>query len=225
MRVITSMIIAGYSDFSWELALQLKDQIRGRLYFMVAEEDVAREASLHEPLVAVHGEITDTDVLDQLDLPACDAFIAGSRDDERNVLAALYAKNQGVPHVYARIVDAKLCSLLRSLDITPIQTSRIAASALAVSMLKPAVDELVSLTRGQFDLAEIAVADVPELIGCRLGELQGEAFHVIATSKGGEITLSGSAIIDRGSVLILVYDNRIKKQVPHLLRRLAAKCA
>lgn len=225
MRTITNMIIAGYSDFSWELGLQLKDKVRGRLYFVLSEKEMAREASLNEPIVAVHGEITDTDVLDQLNLPRCDTFVAGSTEDEHNVLAALYAKNQGVTHVYARILDVKLRSLLRSLGITPVQTSHIAASAMAIGILKPAVDELVSLTRGQFDLEEIAVTDFPELVGCRLGDLQGEDFHVIAAAKDGDILLSGNTVVDADSVLILVYDNRIKKQLPHLLRRLAGKRA
>ena len=224
MRAIMNMVIAGYSDFSWELALQLKDQIRGRLYFVLSEQETARRASLNEPIIAVHGEITDTEILDQLNLSTCDTFVAGSGEDGHNVLAALYAKKQGVPHVYARIFDVKLCALLRSLEITPVQTARIAASAMAIGILKPAVDELVSLTRGNFDLVEIPVADFPELAGCHLGDLQGEHFHVIAVAENGDISLSGSAVIDKDAVLILIYNNQIKKQVPQRLRRLAARC-
>jgi Trk K+ transport system NAD-binding subunit len=137
-----NVIIAGYSDFSWALAQQLKDNVGGRLYFVLSERERALEASLHEPLVVVQGEITDSAILDQLRLPECDTFIAGSGEDAPNVLAALYARKQGAAHVYACITDPDLRPLLRSLDVTPLQISQIAAAVLKETILSDDADEI-----------------------------------------------------------------------------------
>lgn len=216
-----NIVIAGYSTFSWELAAQLKGQIDGRLYYVLPDWDQAMEASLHGDVVGVRGEITDTDVLDQLDLGDCHTFIAGSREEEANVLSALYAKNKGAQNACARVFETNFIPLLESVGVTPIQTSHTAAAFTAIGILKPAVSDLVSLTRGQFDLEEIEAADFPELVGCRLGNLQGEQLHIIAVATGGRTWLSYNTLVEANSTLIIIYDRQIKKRLRQEIRKMA----
>jgi Trk K+ transport system NAD-binding subunit len=218
-------VVVGYSTFSWELVDQLKDQIGGRLYYVLPDWDQAMEASLEAGVIAVRGEITDTDVLDQLTLETWDIFVAGSRQDEANVLSALYAKNKGARAVYARVFESKLIPLLESIGITAVQTSHTAAAFMAINILKPAVADLVSLTRGEFDLEEMDVADFPELLGCRLGNLQGEQLHIIAVAKEGNIFLSYNTLVEPGSKLILIYNNQIKRRLRQEVHRVAVQAA
>jgi trk system potassium uptake protein TrkA len=219
------VVIAGYSTFSWELANQLKTQIDGRLYYVLPDPEQAMEASMEGGIVAIQGDITDTSVLDQLDLASCHTFIAGSRQDEANVLSALYAKNKGVEYVYARIFEAKFMPLLDSLGIVPIQTSHTAAAFQAIEILKPAVAELVSLTQGQFALEEIGAAEFPELIGCRLGNLQGEHLHIIAIAQGGSTWLGYNTTVEADARLIIIYDMAIRKRLRQELRKVAVQAA
>lgn len=81
--------------------------------------------------------------------------------------------------------------------VIPFQISHTAAAFTAIDILKPAVAELVSLTRGQFDLEEILASDFSELMGCRLGNLQEEQLHIIAVAKGAKFlaTTSRSMLI------------------------------
>ncbi len=218
-----NIVVAGYSTFTWELVAQLRGKVDGRLYFILPDLDQAMEAGLEEKVIAIRGEITDTQVLDQLELERCHTFIAGSRDDQANVLSALYARNSGTRNVYARVFEAKFMPLLESIGITPIQTSHTAAAFVAIRILKPSVADLVSLTRGQFDLEEIHAADFDELVGCRLGNLQGEHLHIIAVARGGKTFLSYNAVVDRDSRLIIVYDRRIKKRLRQEIRKVAAR--
>jgi trk system potassium uptake protein TrkA len=223
MRI--NVVVAGYSTFSWELVAQLEGKIGGRLYFVLPEWDQAMEASLHGNVIAVQGELTDTEVLDQLDLDRCHTFVAGSREDQANVLSALYAKNKGAQNVYARVFETKFMQLLESVGITPLQTSHTAAAFMAIEILKPSVADLVSLTRGRFDLEEIQAADIPELVGCRLGNLQGEQLHIIAVAKGEDIYLSYNTLVEDDSKLILIYDNEIRRRLPQELRKVASLAA
>lgn len=218
-----NIVIAGFSSFSWELLTQLKGQISGRLYFVVSDPDLAMEASLEGGVVAVRGDITDAAVLDDLGLADCHTFIAGSGQDEGNVLSALYAKARGAENVYARVQEAKLMSLLESLGVTPIQTSQTAAASVAIRILKPAVSELVSLTRGQFILEELRASEFPELVGCRLGNLQGEHLHIIAVAQDGTTLLSYNTVVEREAALIIIYDKAIRRRIRQELRRVAAR--
>jgi Trk K+ transport system NAD-binding subunit len=217
-----NVVIVGYSTFSWELAAQLKGQIGGRLYFVLPDWDQAMEASLQEDVIAISGDITDTAVLDQLDLENCHTFVAGSREDQSNVLCALYARNKGARHVYARVFEIKFMPLLESVGITPIQTSHTAAASMAISILKLSVAELVGLAGGQFDLEEIQAADFPDLVGCRLGNLQGEQLHIIAVANADDIRLSYDTIVEPDSKLIIIHDHRVRNRLRQELRKVAA---
>jgi Trk K+ transport system NAD-binding subunit len=225
MSTVSNVVVAGYSDFTWALAARLEDQIEGRLYFVLEDWDQAMEASLQGDVLGVRGVITDTDVLDQLDLADCHTFIAGSEEEEANVLSALYAKDKGAQHVYARVFDAKLSPLLESVGIQPIVTSLTAAAFMAISVLKPAVADLVSLTRGQFELEEILAADFPELLGCQLGNLQGELLHIVAVAQGDKTWLSYNTLVEEDCRLIIIYDRQIRKRLRQEIRRVASGAA
>jgi trk system potassium uptake protein TrkA len=218
-----NIVVVGYSSFSWSLVAQLKDQVSGRLYYLLSDPDLAMEASLQENVVAVRGDITDTAVLDQLDLAHCHTFVAGSREDQVNVLSALYARNQGAQNVYARLFEIKFGALLESAGVIPIQTSHTAAASMALTILKPAVAELVSLTGGQFELEEIRAADYAELVGCRLGNLQAEQLHIIAVAKGEDILLNYNTLVEADSKLIIMYNKWIKQRLHQELQQVAAQ--
>jgi hypothetical protein len=100
-----------------------------------------------------------------------------------------------------------------------------AAASLTLRILKPAVSELVSLTRGQFGLEEIRAGEFPELVGCRLGNLQGEHLHIIAVAKDGNTWLGYNALVEPESKLIIIYDKGIGKRLVQELHRVAAQAA
>lgn len=225
MNTKINIVVAGYSSFAWELVKQLRQRIEGRLYFVLSDHDQAMEAGLQDNVIAICGDMTDTQMLDQLDLPHCHTFIAGSREEEANVLSALYAKNCGATHAYARVFNTKFMPLLDVVGVKPLQTSHTAAAFMTVGILEPSVAELVHPTQGQFDLVEIDAAMYPEFIGCRLGNLQGEALHVIAVAQAGEIFLSYNTVIAPEAKLIVIYDKRARRNFPHALRKVAAQAA
>jgi len=222
-----NIVIAGHSSFSWALVEQFAPAIRGRLYFVLPDHDQATEASLEANVIAVHGQITDTGVLDQLDLTHCSAFIASSREDEPNILAALYAKQHGAQRASARVFNAEFMPLVLSLGVTPLQTSHTAAAFTALSLLKPSVSELVqpACAGGRFVLEEIEAADYPELVGCRLGSLHAEHLHIIAVAQGGDVHLGYATVVNRDATLIAMYDRQITSRLRLEMRDVAARAA
>jgi len=81
----------------------------------------------------------------------------------------------------------------------------------------------VSLPRGRFELDELDVREFPELVGLRLGNLQGEHLHIIAIAQGGQTLLSYGAVVERDAKLILIYDHAIKRQLRQEIRKVAAQ--
>jgi len=227
MTLNGNVVIAGHSSYSWAVVRALAPAIRGKVYFMLPDHDQATEASLEPNVVAVHGRITDTAVLDQLDLSRCAAFIASSREDEANIMAALYAKQCGVPITYARVFQPELMSLVASLGVTPLQTSHTAAAFTALRLLKPSVSALVQMAPegGRFGLEEVETTDYPELVGCRLGDLHAENLHIVAVAQGDDVYLAYTTVIERDATLIVIYDRRITPRLRQEMRRVASEAA
>lgn len=215
-----NIVVAGDSSFSWYLVNQLKDEVSGRLYFVLEDKEQAMEASLLNNVIAVTGDITDTAVLDQLELAECHTVVIGSKEERANIMAALYAKNEGAQHVYARVFEEKVSKLLESLGVTPIITAYTAAAFSAVSILQPSVARIVNLTEDNFSMAEIEADQYPELIGQRLGNLHGEHLHVIALKNHQNILLGYNHKVQVGSKLIAIYDKQIKGKIPQEVRRI-----
>lgn len=220
-----NIVVAGHSSFSWALVERLAPAVKGRLYFVLPDHDRALEASLEAHVVAVEGQITDTEVLDQLSLEQCAVFVAASREDETNILSALYAKQQGVPRVFARVFQPEFMSLVASLGVTPLQTSHVAAGFTALQLLKPSVAQLVSPSPGggHFVLDEVRAADYPELVGCRLGNLQGERLHIIAVAQGGDLHLGYATVVEAGARLIVLCNEQITQTLKQEMRKVAAQ--
>ncbi|MCD6476444.1 MAG: TrkA family potassium uptake protein [Anaerolineaceae bacterium] len=218
-----TIIVAGDSTFSWELVKQLHNQVTGKLYFVLEDRELAIEASALENVVAVSGDLTDVELLEELPLDSCDIFVAGSKEERSNVLGALYAKNAGTSRVYARIFSPKLEGLLQSIGIEALLTSYTSASYTAVQLLLPNVAELVDLTTGQFDLIEIMVNNVPELDQYRLGDLEGKEFNVVAIKNDSGITVDSNAIIHLNDTLIVIYNRNNRGKIHQVLKNAVKK--
>lgn len=218
-----SVVIAGDSTFSWELVKQIHDQVTGKLYFVLEDHDLAIEASALENVIAVSGDLTNVELLEELPLDTCDIFVAGSKEERSNVLSAMYAKNAGSKRVFARIFSPKLENLLKSIGIEAILTSYTSAAYTAVNLLQPNVAELVDLTGGQFDLVEILVRDVPDLDKCRLGDLEGKEFNVVAIKNQDGITIDSDAIIHIDDTLIVIYNRSNRKRFEQIMKNAVKK--
>jgi len=221
MQGKTNVVVIGDSTFSWSMVQKMRGKINGRLYFLLPEREQAIEASLLENVVALSGNLTDPQVLDQLELETCHTFIAGSREDDSNVLCALYARNKGAKNIYARVFETRFRALFESVGIIPVQTSEMAADFLSIRILKPDVAELVSLSQGQFDLDEIDVSRVPELVGCRLGNLQSDLLNTIAIAKDGKTHLGYKTTVEEGSKVLVIYERALGNNLIKELRRIA----
>lgn len=215
-----NIVVAGDSSFSWYLVNELKNEVTGRLYFVLEDKEQAIEASLLENVIAITGDITDTDVLDQLDLAECHTVVIGSKEERANIMAALYAKNEGAQNVYARVFEEKVSNLLKSLGVTPIITASTAASFSAVNILQPSVARIVNLTEDNFSMTEIEADQYAELVGHHLGNLHSEHLHVIAIQNNHNIFLGYNHKVEVGSKLIAIYDKQIKGKIHQEIRQI-----
>lgn len=92
---VRSVMIFGAENLATYLARELqKRQVRVKIISSDAERCRETAERLPEALV-VHGDATDPEVLVEEGIADIDAFVAGSRHEDRNVPAALLAKSLG----------------------------------------------------------------------------------------------------------------------------------
>ena len=72
----------------------------------------------------IHGDGTDEDFLQSENMSQMDAFVATTGRDEENLLAAMLAKNSGVPKVVAKVTRMNYAGFVKNLDIDSIVSPR-----------------------------------------------------------------------------------------------------
>lgn len=91
------------------------------------EIDRARCVELAEALpntLIIHGDGTDEEFLHSENMSQMDAFVATTGRDEENLLAAMLAKNSGVPKVVAKVTRMNYAGFVKNLDIDSIVSPR-----------------------------------------------------------------------------------------------------
>ncbi len=125
--------MAGDSSFSWYLVNELKDEVTGRLYFVLEDKEQAIEASLLENVIAITGDITDTKSWTSWTWQSATPSSWVPRKSAPTSWPPYMPKKKR-PHVYARVFEEKVSNLLESLGVTPIITAATAASFSAVDI-------------------------------------------------------------------------------------------
>lgn len=211
------IVIAGETLFSLVLAKKLKKK-ENELILLIKDKEKALEVSAESEVTVVNGNPAKVEDLDKLELNTCDVFIAATDKDEINTLSALYASNKGVRKIFVKLNNPDLEPMLRSMEMHPINPQEYAAEGVALDVLKPLVSDLVGLEKGDFNITERSVEKYKNLIGKKLGLMQGEFFVVLAVHKDGSFKFSAGSVIEEDSTLIVLYERGKYKDLEKALK-------
>ncbi len=121
-----NVVIVGASRIGMELSQRLNTGGR-RVTLIEPNHDKAQEAADFLVKVNVlHGDPTDTHVLEEAAIDDCDVFCAMSDDDQVNMLTSLLAKKHKVSHTAALVRHPEFVSVLDSLGIDIVISPRLA---------------------------------------------------------------------------------------------------
>lgn len=212
------IIIVGSSLFAIELAKKVKKRST-EVYLLIDNKEKALEISTDEEITVVHGDPTDVDILQELDLKTCDIFVAATEREEQSLITALYAKNQGVGNIYMETANKNITNILTTMGIASVNPFESAANNVALEILNPRVSELVRGEEGDFSILQKDVLEYKNLIGQHLGPLQGDFYNVIAVFKDHNYNFSANTVIEEDSILIILYKRGMLRDLEKALKK------
>ncbi len=136
----------------------------------------------------VRGVGFDRDVLLDAGITEADAFVATSRSDNANIVAARIARNIfKVPKVICRLYDPRRAEIYRRLGLTTISMTSMGAERINELLTHSDLDPVMTFGRGEVSL--ITVEAPPHLVGRFVKHLMvpGEITVVSITREGQAI--------------------------------------
>lgn len=180
------------------------------------DKDVCRNVSAEIRGTVINRNCIEPELIEELNIPKRDVFIAVTGDDRANFLAAIYAKQKGARRVVARVSEPAYGAMLAKLGIETIIPELTIAEKLAIDVTRPAVYELVTLGRSNFDILEFEVST--KWSGRRISELpECEGCEFIAIFRAGKFILPDNVPLLMGDKIIVMCEIPAVKRVQKVL--------
>ncbi len=221
---VKRVMIAGGGNIGRALAKQLERHYQVKLI----DHNKGNSTRLAEELtqtLALVGDATDEDLLEQENVHEMDVFCALTNDDEDNIMAALLAKRMGAKRVIALINRASYVELLHGgkIDIA-ISPAQATVGPILSRLRRGDVAVVHSLRRGAAEAIE-AVAhgdrNNSRIVGRRIAEIAlPEEATIGAIIRGSEVFIAHhDTVIESGDhVILFVLNKRIIPQVERLFQ-------
>ena len=153
------MIIGG-----GKLAVRTDWSIPDNLSVKIIEKDYARCEELgrltKDRTMIINGDGYDLDLLKDEGYNHIEAFIALTNNDEKNILACVAARRNGICNTYAQVENLAYLDMAESLDVgTVVNKKMLAASHIYQMLLKADVNNVKMLTVADADVAEFVVKE------------------------------------------------------------------
>lgn len=193
-KPVKRVMIAGATRIGVHLA-RLLEQTKHDVVVIDADADRCRLAGerLSRALV-VHGDVTDRKLLIQENVDTFDAFVAATRVEEYNVLAALIAGQLKVGLTVAVINQPELKQFLETLDIDLAVAPRLSTVGAILKHVHPATEELQLQNLGEERITIIRVNDNSAIVGKTIRKAGLPEHSIIAAIVRGE-----QVILPRGT--------------------------
>ena len=175
------------------IAVKVIEKDKDRCYYLSTHLD---------DVMILHGDATDTSLLDEENIDEMDAFVTATGLDEENLLLALMAKQRGIEDVISKVSRQSYKDLIEKLGIDmALNPLDIVASIILryIQGSKRIVSSL--LIQGQAEITEIIASDTMKFTNVPLNELDLPDGVIIAA-----IHRENSIIIPDGTTSILADD-------------------
>ncbi|MDR2141292.1 MAG: Trk system potassium transporter TrkA [Deltaproteobacteria bacterium] len=206
-RPVKTVFILGGGEVGLALARRLEER---NLTIKLFEKDPVRSEFLSETLektIVLRGDATDQNLLLEEGIADCDVFIAVATDDEKNMIACLIAKRQGVPSTITRVNRYSYVPLVSAIGLESLVSARVAAvSAVLKHIRKGLVISVATLKNEDAEIIEIEVPEESRLVGLSfLAAKFPQGTIVAALLRDTEIIIPrGQTTIAAGDILVVV---------------------
>jgi trk system potassium uptake protein TrkA len=216
------IVISGGGNVAYYLARALESE---ETSIKIIEPNTERCKYLVERLkrsVVLQGRGTNPELLAEENVGSADAFLALTRDDEDNILAALLAKRAGATKVVALLNQLSYVSLVSAIGVDAIVSPNLAAvSAILHFIRKGKVVSVTTLGEEAAEALEVVALETSELVGKPLREIDLQDAIIGALVRGEEVIIPGGEdVIEVGDHAIIF---ALRSAIPKLERQMMVK--
>ncbi|MCF6285311.1 MAG: Trk system potassium transporter TrkA [Candidatus Hydrogenedentes bacterium] len=197
------------------IGLRLAQALEGKMKTIkVFERHEARSQQLAAKLTkakVVMRDATSRVALEQEHVDSMDMFVAATGDDERNIMAAVLAKEVGAKSVVAIVHQPDFAPLVKRLGIDLAVTPRASiADRILKMMYSGNVSSLAVLGDGQVEVLELKIGEGSSVLGKELCDIRMPRGALIGVILRGDKVLipSGNDEIHAGDSVILIAEAR-----------------
>lgn len=191
-------------------ATLVADKLRhtgARVQMIERDPDRARElAEKLDGVRVLNGDITDSDVLDEADLPRIELVAALTGEDDANVLASVYAKAAGVPETIAVVHRLNFLSLLDRVGVDAALSPRTATANGVLRFVRGDVAQVATFLQGEVELLEFEIHSGSAADGRSIAELKlpREVLISAIVRDGRSQIARGRTTIRKGDHVIVI---------------------
>ncbi len=219
-----SVMMLGGSKTSYYLAKML---LSSGNEVKIIEKDTARCEELSELLpkaVFINGDGSQQELLLEEGLHSLDAFVALTGMDEENILISIFASNQNVPKVIAKVNRDEMVKMAEHLGLDCVVSTKSITSDIILrytraleNSLDSSIETLYKIMNGKVEALEFKVNPDSKLINIPIKELKIKPGILVA----GIIRAGKKTIIPKGDDNILPDDRVIILSAEYRITRLS----
>ena len=210
---VRQVFLVGGGKVSMYLA-NILDRMGIRLKIVEHNEERCRLISERFPRVTViHGDGTDSELLESENLTASDAFVSLTDRDEENLIIALYAMQQGLGKVITKCNRQSYTGIVRSLGLDSVISPKFVTASHILHVVRgmqnsqgSVMNSLHRIADGGAEAMEFTVGPSTKHLGVPLKELKlrpGVLLAVIV--RGRDIIIpEGSSFLQEGDQVIII---------------------
>ncbi len=162
-------------------------------------------------LISVNGDATSSAILDEAGVHDADAVVATTSSDAVNLLALLQAKDRGVKNLRSIVNEIEHEEIFQREGITIHKNpSAIVAEDIYNNMLRPGVNDFVTIGAGKAEIVDILVKEGTKAAGKSIKDigLPGNVM-VIAIERGDDVIIpDDSTVVQPGdSIFVFIRKN------------------
>ena len=194
-------IIVGAGRIGYNLATKL--QTDHDITIIDKDIDAYDRASEQLNCYVVHGNGTNTSILEKEDIDKIDFFVAATGNDEVNLLCSVFAKEHEVTTIVSKLHNPDHASIFKKLGISVINPERSIVRYIARMIVRPTAQSLVTIGKGDGEILEVKVKN-RSIAGKTVKQIENNTDKFIIISK-----YIGDDIIIPNNGTILNYDDSV----------------
>ena len=179
-----------------------------------SNESICNDIAGDLDALVIHGNGTESKVLEELNADDAEYFIATTGSDEANLLSCILVKKFDVEHVIARVSNPDHEEAFKEVGIERvISPERAAAAQLMKVVTRPNAAELMTLGKGDAEIVDMTITN-DKVVGKRFKDVSPtKDFIIISTYQKGKLVIpQPDNTISRGEkVSVLIKRGKYEK--------------